>query len=598
MNVVEYVLRARDYLSTTLQNAARTAQAAAAQVDRMNANAGRVPRNIQQLNDHLSRLQERQQQAFSVQNIARYNTMIRRTQQELQRLNNMPPQGYLDRMRESVNQTDNLTGSIRNMIGAYAAFQGVKTVLTLGASMEQNKIGFEVLLGSAQKAKLMLGQIIAYANTNQYENVGLIKNAKTLLAFGTSAEKILPSLRTLGDIAMGDSQRLESLTLAYAQMTAAGRLQGNDLLQMVNAGFNPLQELHLMTGKSLKYYRDQMEKGQISTAMIEQAFQHATSSGGKFFNMMDRMSQTTTGKYEIMVGTFKQTVATIGERLLPTVNQFLQVGIKLTDWVSNNIDMVIQLGGVLLSAVAVFKVVTFAIRMWTIAQAILNGTMLLNPVGLIVAGIAALIAIVIIAWNKLAWFRGIVYGLWESFKTLAGFIKDGVMSVFHGVVSTFQGLGMIIESLFNRDWKGIKEGAKQAASGFNEAFSGAVSLSPVGVAINTGRAVAKSFAKGYKGGQTDFQKEKAAKEKENTIDANSFLGDKPKPTKDTPEDKIKNIAGGGSKITHVTVSLNKEMVGQIIINPLTMSQGVDDVKDKVMTVLSELLNSANRIAIE
>lgn len=99
----------------------------------------------------------------------------------------------------------------------------------------------------------------------------------------------------LGDIALGNGDRLQSLSLAFAQVTATGKLTGQDLLQMVNAGFNPLEAIAKKTGKSMIELKDAMSKGQISVKDVEEAMKSATSEGGRFFEGMDKASKTFSG---------------------------------------------------------------------------------------------------------------------------------------------------------------------------------------------------------------------------------------------------------------------------------------------------------------
>lgn len=561
---VEYILRARDLLSGVLRNAARAAE-------NVSRSTNEVGTNTQRSMTIAQRAIERAGQSW---------------------------RGYIDRVRESNNSTNDLAGSIRNVVGAMALFQGVKAIVKMGADLEQSKISFDVLLGSAQKAKIMLDGINKFANDTPYENKGLIDNAKMMLSFGTSAEKILPNLKMLGDIAMGDANKMSSLTLAFSQMSSAGKLQGQDLLQMINAGFNPLQELQKMTGKSMATLRKEMEGGKISAQMIEGAFQHATSKGGLFFGMMDKMSQTASGKFSTLVGTLRQTGAEIGLKLLPYANSLMNFLMPMVDWIGRNSDMLLQLTAVALGAFAAFKLITWGIQLWTIAQAILNGTMMLNPIGLIIIGIAALIAMIVIAWNKFAWFRGIVMGLWDTFKLFVKFIKDAVMNTVNGLVDVFVGLGKIIKGIFSGDWDGVKEGAKQAAKGYVNGYTGVARS-----AIDNGKKIGETFAGGYQKGIENFNKSKS--KSSSGVSASSMIGGGSLSGANgaggasiNPDDKIKSIAGGGSKPTNINIILNKEMVGSITIQSTNVTEGAGKIKDIVIEVMSQVLNSANILATE
>jgi tape measure domain-containing protein len=607
---VEYLLRARDMLSGTLKNAVKQAQAMQGSVNNVNKsfdNAGKaagkfagtasgstsqITGKIQRLNDHLIDLKNRQIRAFDDKTIAKYNTYIRKTQTELRRLNDLPPRSMISRFREANTSAGNLTSQITRVVGVLALLRGAGGILKMGMDLEMTNVSFEVLLGNAERARKMITGINDFAAKTPFEQRGLMDAAKMMLSFNIAQEKIMPNLKMIGDIAMGDANKMNSLTLAYSQMSSAGKLMGQDLLQMINAGFNPLQEIARTTGKSMAVLKKEMSEGKIPVEMVEAAFRSATMEGGKFFGMMEKMSQKAGGKLSTVLGTLKQTGAEIGLKLLPYISSLLDYMMPLAGWISRNADMIIQLTAVALGAVVAFKTVTGAIQLWTIAQAILNGTMMLNPIGLIVAGIAALVAGIIIAYHKLDWFRGIVIGTWDTMKLFVNFLKDAVMNTVYGLVDVFSGLGKIIASIFAADWEGVKSGAMQAGKGF-------LMASPLGVmkaAYDNGTKVGETFSKGYKRG-VDSMASKTDSEAENkTTDDVSTV--KPDNSNIDPTESLQSITSGGAKQTHININLNKEMIGQITINPTTMQEGISDLKDRVMEAMAQILNSANRIALD
>lgn len=244
-------------------------------------------------------------------------------------------------------QLRKLSSAALKFVSITAAIQGTKAFVSLGMEMETTKAKFEVLLGSAERAKLMIADISKFANETPYGSEELQKSAETMLGFGISAEKIMPTLKMLGDIAMGDKQKLQSLTLAFSQATSAGKLMGQDRLQMINAGFNPLTEISKMTGKSIELLQDEMSKGMISAQMLEDALRSATSEGGQFNGMMAKMSETTGGKLAVLLGDLKAKLTAMAESLLPTVNVVLDTGIKLVA----NFENIVAVVGTLLSPI-------------------------------------------------------------------------------------------------------------------------------------------------------------------------------------------------------------------------------------------------------
>lgn len=119
-------------------------------------------------------------------------------------------------------------------------------------------------------------------------------------------------MKMLGDISLGNGERLQSLSLAFGQVQASGRLMGGDLLQMVNAGFNPLEAIAKRTGETMIEVKERMSAGGVSVNEVEQAMKDATSEGGRFFNGMDKASKTFSGVMSTLRDNIGITLASIG----------------------------------------------------------------------------------------------------------------------------------------------------------------------------------------------------------------------------------------------------------------------------------------------
>ena len=190
-----------------------------------------------------------------------------------------------------------LQGAATLLASATAALSaGAMAGVKYNAQMEQYITSFGTMLGSAEKAQNMISQIKKFAAETPFELPDLAKGAQTLLAFGTAEEKVLPIMKMLGDVSQGNKEKFDGLTLAFAQCQSTGKLMGQDLLQMINQGFNPLNEISKMTGKSVAQLKEEMSKGAISAEMVAAAFEHATSEGGQFYNAMEAQSKTFSGQ--------------------------------------------------------------------------------------------------------------------------------------------------------------------------------------------------------------------------------------------------------------------------------------------------------------
>lgn len=229
--------------------------------------------------------------------------------------------GLLNKANPAVNA---LTGSLMKLAGPAAIAVVAKKLVDLGvkatqtaAKFESLAVSFEVLTGSAEAGKKLTDEIVELASKTPLTTEALTDGAKTLLSFGESADEVIKDLKLLGDISGGNAQRMQSLTLAFAQIGSTGRLAGQDLLQMVNAGFNPLSIMAEKTGKSMKTLKDEMAAGKITFNDVKQAMIDATSEGGRFYGMMDKQSETLEGRLSTLSDTWTLVAKTIGEVFLP-----------------------------------------------------------------------------------------------------------------------------------------------------------------------------------------------------------------------------------------------------------------------------------------
>ena len=212
---------------------------------------------------------------------------------------------------EAENQGKRMTGVFKNVgAGVAAAFaigrikSFIGEIINVRSEIQSLNVSFETLLGSKEKADQLMGQIRKYAANTPMQMNDLAQGAQTLLGFNIEAKKVMPIMQAIGDISMGNRDKFNSLTLAFAQMSATGKLMGQDLLQMINAGFNPLTVISQQTGKSISTLKDEMSAGAISAKMVEDAFKAASAEGGKFHGMLDQQSKTLRGSISNLQGAF------------------------------------------------------------------------------------------------------------------------------------------------------------------------------------------------------------------------------------------------------------------------------------------------------
>lgn len=164
------------------------------------------------------------------------------------------------------------------------------------ASIEDLAIQFEVLTGSAAKSKELLAQFREEEKKSALSTQDYAEGAKLLLANNVQYERLLPILRMVGDVSLGNSERFGRLSLAMAQISAKGKLAGQELNQLAESGFNPLQIIAEKTGKSYEELFKMMEAREITVEHVMQALKSATSAGGRFYQAIEKGSAGTTAK--------------------------------------------------------------------------------------------------------------------------------------------------------------------------------------------------------------------------------------------------------------------------------------------------------------
>ncbi len=177
-----------------------------------------------------------------------------------------------------------------------------KMGIAYNSQMQDFQSKFKVLLGSATKANKHVAELRKLAMKTPFRTTDLAAASQQLLAFGVNSKSVSGHLRRLGDISLGNKEKFQQLGLVFGQVSSQGKLMGQDLLQFINAGFNPLKELSQMGRGTYQELKDQMAQGKISFQDVQAAIEHATSKGGQFFNGMKEGSKTFAAQVDALKG--------------------------------------------------------------------------------------------------------------------------------------------------------------------------------------------------------------------------------------------------------------------------------------------------------
>ena len=330
----------------------------------------------------------------------------------------------------------------------------VKSGVDYNATMESYLTNFKVMLGSEEAAATKLSEIRKMAASTPFSLDDLTGGTQTLLQFGIAADDTTGVLQRLGDISLGNAEKLQTLTRAYGKMSSAQKVTLENVNMMIDAGFNPLNQICDATGESMSDLYKRISDGKVSFSELEAAVEAATSQGGQFYNGMLEASQTFSGR----MSTLKDNVSALTGEL--TSGLFAALGelvVKLNEVVVSFLDsdekmaqlketigiataVVAAAGtafltykGYVAAATAIEVIHTAATTAMTaahkaaeagakglaVAQAALNAVMKANTVGIVVSAVAALAAGLVTAYQTSETFRSFVSRAFQFVANIA-----------------------------------------------------------------------------------------------------------------------------------------------------------------------------------
>lgn len=375
----------------------------------------------------------------------------------------------------------------------------VKSGVDYNATMESYLTNFKVMLGSEEAAATKLSEIRKMAASTPFSLDDLTSGTQTLLQFGIAADDTTGVLQRLGDISLGNAEKLQTLTRAYGKMSSAQKVTLENVNMMIDAGFNPLNQICDATGESMSDLYKRISDGKVSFSELEAAVEAATSQGGQFYNGMLEASQTFSGR----MSTLKDNVSALTGEL--TSGLFAALGelvVKLNEVVVSFLDsdekmaqlketigiataVVAAAGtafltykGYVAAATAIEVIHTAATTAMTaahkaaeagatglaVAQAGLNAVLKANPIGLVVSLLAALAAGLVTAYKTSETFRNAVNSAFASVKKIAQNAIGTVVDWINELVAKIRGAAAALANL--------KNGVGAAQEAYNAAYNG------------------------------------------------------------------------------------------------------------------------------
>lgn len=402
----------------------------------------------------------------------------------------------------------NLVASGIQKVGSAMSSLG-NSVIGYQSDMETYTASFETMTGSMEKAQEIMQQIQKLGAETPFDVPQLAEVTQLLMNYGLTAEDALGKMQQLGDISQGSADKLMRIATAYGQMSSAGKVALEDIKQMIEAGFNPLQEISQTTGESMSSLYDRISDGTLSVDEITASMQRSTSEGGKYFQSMDRQSQTLSGQLSTLKDNINSSLGTalsgvfdiITKDLLPAIND----GLNSINWkalsepISNIFTAIINFVGFvidnfnvigpiiagigaafaawkigsiltpLISSIiqlpALFSSMSAATNTAAGAQRGLNAAMSANPIVGVITLISGLITMLVTLWNTNEGFRNAITTIWNGIKDIFAGVRDFILSVFDTIVNAISSAIDVIANIVG-----------SVAGFFQNAFSAAANI--------------------------------------------------------------------------------------------------------------------------
>lgn len=490
----------------------------------------------------------------------------------------------------------------------------VGKIVDVGSEAELQKLDMTTLMrGNEAAADALFKKIAQYGKDTVYDKTSLIDAQKTMMSFGIEGENAFSMLKKIGDVSLGDANKMKSLSLAFAQTSSSGKLTGQDLMQMINAGFNPLSVISEKTGKSMTTLKDEMSKGAISAEMVAQAFSWATEEGGLFYQGAEKAGNSTSGRINQLKDTFDEFLISLFEKLQPVINSCVEFAAGFLETLPGILsgigsafsgiwDFLTEFAPIITGVAVAIGILTIACNLQTAslmlqeawlniliakemawnaitkvcaaAQAVLNAVMNANPIALIISGIVILIGVITWLCSKITGWGSLWDGVW-------GFIKNGFFAYISSI--KLQWVTMINSIMMGLDniklgWYKFKEACGLGDSTENQAMINQINgdiearkkaISDAAKEVADYALKAKDSLAGIKMG---WKGKEETEEKQELIGTNDQMQNLvtngngtggTKPT--TTQNSSANVSTGGTRNTQITINLGK-MIENIVFN--------------------------------
>ncbi|MDZ4726207.1 MAG: tape measure protein [Leptospira sp.] len=314
-------------------------------------------------------------------------------------------EGKTEKGRKKVDEYAKAFGALGGILGAGAIVGGLRSLTTEAGKFETISTSFNVLTGSVEKGTKVLKDLNKYSLDTPFTPEQVFKAGRALTAFQITGDKLIPTMKAIGDISAGTGKEFTELATIYGKAKIAGTLYAEDINQLLEAGVPIMGEFAKQLGVSESAVKKMASEGKVNFAMLEKAFVSLTSAGGPFYEMTAQQAQTFEGLTSTLEGGAQELKRAFGEGLVevlkPVVvglSRVIDVVLKFKNENPNTFRAITLLTAGFAALVAILiggagLVTALGVVGSALSTFGISMTMALGPIGLVTAGIITLVGL-------------------------------------------------------------------------------------------------------------------------------------------------------------------------------------------------------------
>lgn len=579
MNSTTWILDLKDKISEPVNKVRKTFSDAMASVKEATKSTAKTQKEletkIKDVQKTLDGAKVKMTNSFSPKQIKEATAEVQRLEKELKDLSNI---NINKGINNAIAPAKDTVSKIGGIMGGFFVFDRLKSfggsVIDITGDFQKYQAVLTNAFNSEAKALQSMELLQKFATETPFGLNQLTDSYVKLVNRGF--EPTHEEMTKLGDLASSTAKPFDQLVEAAldAQMGEFERLKEFGIKAKVEGS------------KVTLMFKEQVKQVANTPNAIKDALLNFGAMDG-VKGSMTAIMDTLPGKISNMEDAWDAFKVKLGMGESPFISKIIDGITKVIKLITEHVDTIIQaisaisIGFMGASvAMGVWKTITLVSKVATLGlTAVMKGlyaTMRANPFTAIAIGITAIVFAVMKAWQKFEGFRKFVYGLWGS-------IKETFMSMWNVVKSFFGGLGKMIDSLLNKDFKGIIDGAKQTGDALMQATS------PVYFAYRNKDNITSAYKEESKKGIKSKEDKKSLPEEVANDKKKAGTGLSLPTGKDN---KTKGEgSGGGSQIRNVTVTI-QNLVGNMNFSSSTVKEGLGNIKSQITEALVSAVRDA------